>query len=73
MVPWSSLDAAEARVRGKAESQARKKSFKQVERLDAHLTTARRDAARMGVETRLLQRELAAVDKTAGLATVSAG
>ena len=34
MVPWSSLDAAEARVRGKAESQARKKSFKQVERLD---------------------------------------
>lgn len=66
MVPWASLDAAEARVRGKAESQARQKSFKQVERLDAHLTTAKRDAVRMGVEMRLLQRELAATNKAAG-------
>ena len=70
MVPWSSLDVAEARVRGKAESHARQKSFKQTERLDAHLTTARRDAARMGVEMRLLQRELASIDKTTGQAKV---
>ena len=70
VIPWSSLDAPEARVRGKAESQARQKSFKQAERLDAHLTTARLAAVRTGVEMRLLQRELAAIDKPAGLAKV---